>query len=306
MNRSCRLLIAALGLFSQASSSQYNPDTNALVPVRISPLVDQSSAIPEGHSIRLAVSYPPYELTSKSVHAVVSVGIAGVLEATYRHEGIIGSPVELLPPASEIDFRFQIIPQREQFPAVSVFLNTMTETQSDLLGEYSLRDNLPGIYQDGLSLVNYDVKSAVSGITLSSAFGETWSINAAVGVREVWWHQQWSKYRIAVPYLTGSDGWTFPLSERSALNLDWSANVAARLIRNLTLLAEIHALPVMDIDPSTLVVEARERYAGAIGVRYALPIALNVDFYDRWFSKGGGRPDSHQVRIGLSTDLTIH
>ena len=71
----------------------------------------------------------------------------------------------------------------------------------------------------------------------------------------------------------------------------------------MTFLAELNVLPYMDIDPATLVIDARQGYAGIIGVRYSLPIALNIDFYDRWFSESGERTGIHQVRLGLSTDL---
>ncbi len=297
------LLLAGLGLFSQTSSSQPNGDTNASWPIVISPLVDHSAAVPAGNSIRIAVSYPASELNNKSVYATMSLGIAGLLDLSYRRDGVVGSPAGILPPTSEVGIRLQVVPQRGPYPAVSAYLNTMTEIQSDLLGEYSLKDNLPGIYNAGLSSISYDTKSMVTGFAFSSVLGGLVSVDAAVGVRQTWWHQQWSKYHITVPYPTTSDGWTFPLSEHSTLSIDWSAGIVCQPLDQLSFLVEVHALPYMDIDPATLVIDAREGYAGIVGIRYSLPVALNVDLYDRWFSESGERTGVHQVRLGLSTGL---
>ena len=51
------------------------------------------------------------------------------LESHIAHEGAVGSPVGKLFPANLLSFRIQVVPQREQYPAVSLFISAMTELQ---------------------------------------------------------------------------------------------------------------------------------------------------------------------------------
>jgi hypothetical protein len=225
-----------------------------------------------------------------------------MLEATVHHEGAIGSPIGLLRPATMLGLRLQIVPQRDRLPAVSLFLNTMTEAQSEFLGDNDLRPNVPEVFQRGVMAISYEARTTVAGVSVTTTLHDMFSFSASLGGREMVWQQRWSAYAFNTGLPT-SQGWTFPTAERTRLRLDWSASVTLRPTEQLALIGEVSALPFIDIDPSSLVLEARQGYVGTIGVRYSLPIPLSVDLYDRWYSETRERTNHHQIRLGLSTEV---
>ncbi|MEK9138688.1 MAG: hypothetical protein AAB393_16315, partial [Bacteroidota bacterium] len=261
------------------------------------------AAIPEGYSLLLSAAYPPYERTTDLTCGNISVGLAGLCQATFSHEGAIGSPIGVLRPSNLVGLRIQVIPQRSHFPAVSVFLTTMTGTQSEFLADNDLKPNLPQIFQRGLVATSYEAKTTLAGLALASTLNDMFSFNVALGARQMVWQQRWSIYTFNTGLPRTQNGWTFPLAERSNLRLDMSASVSCRPIEQVALIGEIASLPFVDIDESSLLIEARQGYVGAIGIRYYLPIPLSIDLYDRWYSQKGDRTNYHQVRLGVSTEI---
>jgi hypothetical protein len=102
---------------------------------------------------------------------------------------------------------------------------------------------------------------------------------------------------------TTLDGWASPQAERTNLRVDWSAGATVRPFQQLAFAAEIASVPFVEIDPTSLLIEARAGYVGTVGIRYYLPSFLTVDLYDRWFSEGRDGADRHQIRLGVSTNV---
>ena len=296
------IVVVAISFPASAQLTVDSPDQPALTASRF---LGGQPAIPEGNSLRFSVAYSPYERTPNFAYGNLSVSFNGLLEATWTHDGAIGSPTGTLNPENLLGFRLQVLPQREQFPALSVFLTTLTKAQSGFLGGADLQARLPEIYRRGLLTTSYDARTTVAGVSLASVLNDKLALNATLGVREMVWQQMWSSYAIDIGLPT-QNGSTFPLAERNNLRVDWSAGATVRPIHQLDLVAEIASLPFVEVDPSSLVIEARTGYLGTIGVRYHLPIPLTIDLYDRWFSEKDDRTNLHQFRLGLSTNLQIH
>lgn len=305
MNRQAVVLLAILMVISQVAIGQSTVDTPAEQSLAVSPILGPVATIPEGYTLRLSTSYPPYERRTNFGYGQLTVGLAGVFGATVRYEGAIGSPIGLLRPTTLVGLHLQVVPQREIYPAVLVFLSTMAGPQSEFLGSNDLIPNLPAIFQRGVEAISYEARTTVAGVAFMTAFNNMLSVSASLGGREMVWEQRWSKYSVYMGLPSTSDGWTFPTAERSSLRLDWSAGATFHPLNKLALFGEIASLPFADVDPSSLIIEARQGYMGTIGVRYYLPIPLSIDLFDRWYSETGERTNYHQVRLGLSTEVVF-
>lgn len=302
MKRQAAVLATILMVISRIATAQSTADTPAKQGLPVSPFIGQDTSIPEGYSMRLSAAYSPYDRKTNFAYGNIAIGIAGLLEATIRHEGAIGSPTGLLEPATLFGLRLQIVPQRERFPAVSVFLNTMSEAQSNYLGGNDLSLSLPDLFQRGVKSITFEARTTVAGVALATRLNDVVSFSASLGGREMVWRQGWSDYSVNTGIPSTPNG-TPPTPERSRLRLDWSASVSLHPLDQLAVIGEVGSLPFIDIDPSSLLIEARQGLVGTIGVRYSLPIPLSVELYDRWYSETRERTNYHQVRIGLSTEV---
>lgn len=274
-------------------------------PAIVSSFLGRQAALPDGYSFRMSAAYPPYEKGVNYPYGSIGVGLDGLFELTWSHDGAMGSPTGSLTPDDLLSFRLQVVPQRERFPGVSVFLTTMPGKKSEFFSDGDLRSKLPEIYQRGLVAASYDARSTVAGVGLASSLNDMFSYNVSLGARQMVWQQQWSASTINTGLPRTPDGWTYPLPERSNFWLDMAAGVSFRPIEELALIGEAGSLPFVEIDPISLMMEARQGYTGAIGIRYYLPIPLSVDLYDRWYSENGDRTNYHQIRFGLSTQVKI-
>lgn len=304
MNRQAAVFLAILMVISQIAIGQSTVDTPAEQSLAVSPILGPVAAIPEGYTLRLSTSYPPYERRTNYGYGQLTVGLAGVFGATVRYDGAIGSPIGLLRPAILVGLHLQVFPQREIYPAVLVFLSTMAGTQSEWLGSNDIIPNLPAIYQRGVKAISYDARTTVAGVGFMTKLSSMLSLSASLGGREMVWQQRWSSYSVDMGLPT-SYGATLPTAEQSRLRLDWSAGVTFHPLSQLALFGEVASLPFVDIDPLSLIIEARQGYMGTIGIHYYLPIPLSIDLYDRWYSETGERTNYHQVRLGLSTDAVF-
>ncbi len=302
MRRLAAILVTILMVIPVIAAAQSAGETPSM---QVSPVLGQATAIPEGYTVRMSMSYPPYERSTNYGYGQVSVGLAGVFGATVRYEGAIGSPVGLLRPTTLVGLQLQVVPQREIYPAIIMFLNTMAGTQSEFLGNIDLMPNLPAVFQRGVNAISYDARTTVAGVAFMTKLNGLLTANASLGGREMVWTQRWSKYAIPMGFPSTSDGWTYPLAERSSLRLDWSVGATVYPLSQLALFTEVASLPFADVDPSSLIIEARQGIVGTIGVRYSLPIPLSLDLYDRWYSETGDRTNYHQVRVGLSTEVVF-
>jgi hypothetical protein len=259
--------------------------------------------VPQDYSLRLSAAYSPYEKQPNFAYGSISFSVAGLFEASLTHDGAIGSPTGQLKPGNLLGLRLQVIPQRDNFPGVSLFLNTMTQAQSEFLGDNDLQPQLPGIYERGLVAVSYDARTTAAGISLATILNDVFSFSASLGTREVVWQENWSMYTMESGLPTTLDGWASPQAERTNLRVDWSAGATARPVQQLAFTADIASVPFVEIDPTSLLIEARAGYVGTVGIRYYLPSFLTVDLYDRWFSEGRDGADRHQIRLGVSTNV---
>jgi hypothetical protein len=181
----------------------------------------------------------------------------------------------------------------------------MAGTQSEWLGRNDIFPNLPAIFQRGVEVISYDARTTVAGVAFMTNLSSTLSLGASLGGREMVWQQLWSSYSVDMGLPT-SYGATLPTAERSSLRLDWSVGATVHPLSQLDLFGEVASLPFADIDPSSLIIEARRGMVGTIGLRYTLPIPLSIDLYDRWYSEKGDRKNYHQVRLGLSSEVVFH
>lgn len=301
MTHKTAVLTALLLLIAGVAMTQPAMDK----PGVVSSFLGLQAAIPDGYSWRMSAAYPPYETGASFPYGSIAVGLDGLLELSWTHEGAMGSPTGSLTPDDLLSFRLQVVPQRERFPAVSVFLTTMPGKKSELLLGRDFQPKLSDIYQRGLVGASYEARSTLAGIALATTLSDVLSFNAALGARQIVWQQQWSFTTFNTGLPRTSDGWTYPLAERSSFWLDMAAGASFRPIEELALIGEVGSLPFVEIDPSSLMMEAKQGYMGAVGIRYDLPIPLSVDLYDRWYSENRNRTNYHQIRIGLSTQLKL-
>ena len=300
-----KLQIAILTVLLLGTVGFANAQQQIDKPAIVSPFIGQYAPISDGYYLRMSAAYPPYEKTMGSAYGHISLGLAGLLEATFSHEGAMGSPIGVLSPNNLLSLRLQIVRQRDLLPAVSLFLTAMPETKSEFLGDTDLRPNLPQILQRGLNATSYEARTTVAGVALATSLSDLFSLNVALGARQMVWQQRWSNYSFDNGLPRTRDGWAYPLAERTNLRLDMVAGASFRPIQELALIGEVASLPFIDTDPSSLLIEARQGYMGTIGIRYYLPIPLSIDLYDRWYSETGDRTNYHQVRLGLNTDLPL-
>jgi hypothetical protein len=273
---------------------------NAKAPV--SSFLGNHTVINDGSSLSVSAAYVPFENGSRFGYGRVSANLTGMLAATLSHEAVVGSPTGLLRPASQFDLRVLVLPQRDRLPSVALFLTGMLEKQSAFLSSSDLQPARADLVRNGLSVLTYDARTTMAGVSFSSSFDDVVTLGGSLGVREVNWQQKWSAYsrETGLPQI---HGWTYPLAERSSLRVAWSAGVAYRPIASLTLVGDVASLPFIDVDPPTLQAIARTGYVAAIGVRYSLPIPVGVEVYDRWSSGSG--VNRHEVRIGLRGDISL-
>ena len=298
--RVCILFILTVA-YATSADCWSQRDSTSNQPRLVSPLFNQWNTIPDGYSFRIAGISSPANLGESVGSLTLTLG--GMLEVAVRHEGLLGSPVGRLTPTNEIGVRMQLLSEQSGKAGVSVFFNMMTQTQGNLLGNADLAGTLPGIYNMAVESMAYDAKTMVAGIAFSTTVNPWLSVGGALGVRDVWWKQQFTKYRVPVSLPTTSDGWTFPLAEQTSYNLHWSVNLAARITSNLQLLGEVRMLPFMDIDESTYLLTARQGIEAAVSLAYTVAPGIDLLLLDRWFSEGGSRTHYHEIRLGVSVTL---
>jgi hypothetical protein len=300
--------VVAVALVLSYASAQYEEPKQTAPVFSPLPFVGQSSAIPPGYSLRISLAAPPFASDNIYPNGSVSAGIDGLVAVSYNHEGAIGSPVGKLFPANLLGFRVQVVPQREQYPAVSLFISAMTQLQEEKLANIDLQPAVPVYYDLGLKMVSYEAKTTRAGIGLNSTLGDVVNLDFSLGVRENVWRQMWSFYTVDLGFgslwdpLTGA---TQPLQQQSKLALDWSASIAYRPVTQLAILASATTLPFADIDPTTLTIQMRQGNMGTVGVRYYLPFSMSVDLFDRWYLAPSTWPTKHEICLGVSADLAI-
>jgi hypothetical protein len=308
MIRRVVFLFVAVALMLSCSSAQYDDPTQPASVFSPLPFIGQSSAIPSGYSLRFALAVPPFTNGNIYPNGSVSAGIDGLLGVSYNHEGAIGSPLGNLFPANLLGFRVQVVPQREQYPAVSLFITAMTQLQEEKLANVDLQPSLPAYYDRGLNAISYEAKTTRAGVGLNSTLGDVVNLDFSIGVRENVWRQMWSIYTEDLGFGSLRDplsGGTQPLHQQSNLALDWSAGVAYQPIAQLAVLASATTLPFAEVDPMTLTIQMRQGNIGTVGVRYYLPFSMSVDLFDRWYVAPSTWPSTHEIRLGISADLAL-
>jgi hypothetical protein len=293
------LLLAAgvhCAIGQQVSDNTFHPTSPSLLV--------HNGAVPEGYSLEASAAYPAFATGNTDLYGHFTLGLAGVFSATLNHEGEISSPIGDLKPSYTFGLNVQIVPQREQYPSVSLFGNTMLEAQSEYYGSVNLIPKRPDVYNRGATSIVYDAKTTVAGVALASQVGGSLSFAAAIGVKQIAWQQRWSSYAFTTG-LPVADGYIMPLPENTTLRLHWSLGGAVHITPQLSVVGELSSLPRVDFNPTTLLLELQNGYVGAFGLSYGLPMPLRVDLYDRWLAPNNAMTSSHQVRLGLSSIIPL-
>jgi hypothetical protein len=308
MIRRVVFLVVAVAIVLSYASAQYDEPTQPASVFSPLPFIGLSSAIPSGYSLRFALAAPPFANGNIYPNGSINAGIDGLVGISYNHEGAIGSPLGDLFPANLLSFRIQVVPQREQYPAVSLFITAMTQLQEEKLANIDLQPAVPAYYDRGLKMVSYEAKTTRAGVGLNSTLDDAVNLDFSLGVRENVWRQMWSYYTVDPGFGSLWDpltGGSQPLEQQSKLALDWSASLAYRPIAQLAILASAATLPFAEIDPTTLTIQMRQGNVGTVGVRYYLPFPLSVDLFDRWYLAPSTWPSTHEIRLGVSADFAI-
>jgi hypothetical protein len=288
------LMLVAAG----SAAAQYAEGPRPQPTVVLSPFVGHASAIPGGYSLELSAAYPPYARRTQFAFGSFSLGIEGVFQASFSHEAAFGSPTGMFKPTNLVTVQVQLVPQREQYPSVGLFLAAMVDPQYQYVGPDELSLYRPQTYTQGLSTTSYKFKTTRAGLAANTTLADCLTFDLTLGAIQNVWSQLWSIYSID-PGLPSVQGVTFPLAERSSVFIDWSASVAWRAIPQIAFVGSVSTIPYANVDPTLLTIQAKEGNAGTIGVRYYLPSVLSIDLYDRWYLERGTLPMSHEVRLGL-------
>ncbi len=303
MKQHIAIIAVLLLVVSQNNAVAQEASTNLNVPtMNTRPLVGNDAFIPEGYSLHLSSAFSPFEQNTSFVYGTMSLGIVGLLEASLTKESAIGTPLGWAEPANQLGLRLQVAPQRDNYPAVALFLNTMLKAQTEFLGDNDLMPNFPDLYRRGILAISYQAKTTTAGVALTTQLNDFVTLNASIGTREIVWRQGWSAYSSDNSSQKTVDGWTAPLAEQSAYRIDALGGFTFHPLSKLAVIGDVGTIPSMDIDPSSLTIEATQDFTGAFGVRYYLPVPLTVELYDRWFSSSTLKT-FHQIRLGLSADI---
>lgn len=303
MTRQVAVLVALMVVLSPLGVSQTTVSTPPPSLAGGSTFLMQPFAIPEGFGLRVSSAYSPYDRNADFLYGGIGLTISKMLQLSVVREPAIGTPAGWLTPSTVVGVRLQVIPQREHLPALSLFMNAMTARQQVQLQNVNIQADFPTLYQRGLRYFTYEAQSAWGGLALATEFDEVLACNAALGVRQVTWKQGYGQFSFDTGWPTTEDSRTPPLPERSALQLDWAAGIAVRIVRDVAIIGEFSSAPYIEVDPTSLPAEARQATVAAFGIRYFPSIPVTLELYDRWYSKVLDQTSHHQLRLGLSTQL---
>jgi hypothetical protein len=232
--------------------------------------------------------------------ARLSIGIASVLQLHYSNEGTIANIIGVAEPLDNWGIKLQILPNRQQFPSVTLWFRGIIGWQQENLWDGDVAPISPQLIQKRFVAMNYRFASTSAGIAAESRPGEFLFVNFSLGFQEIR-ARGFQIFMAPDPFSgnrysdVGTDQW---------VNLDASASASIRLLPEVTVVGELSMLPYFNVILPAPKLEVDRAYVAILGLRYALPIPLYVDTYVRWQSSVNEIAYT-QLRLGLSGQLSF-
>jgi hypothetical protein len=256
--------------------------------------------VPQGTSITYAAAHPVFGDNDFPVLGYAAIGFSGVFQLSYGNEGAVANVLGVVRPAQSWGAKLQILPRREQYPAIALFIRSTIGWQLQYFGANDIENKIPELIIRGFNGTLYECANTSAGIAAESQLNDVLALRFTLGVQEL---QSRNFWLFIAPAPAIGNGY-HSVEVQSSYILDGSANASISIKPQLALIAEIDALPYYGINLPENRLEPFRAYAGMVGVRYALSRSVNLDTYIRQQSKINSIAQT-QFRLGLSGQLTI-
>ena len=183
----------------------------------------------------------------------------------------------------------QIVPQRDNYPSLSLWVNSSLGSKGETLNQNDFGPKLPNLVDQVFS-INYQYSSTAAGLEV--AFN--------IGILEL----RSNNLLLFLEPDPFNGNWIQDSNESSSLMFDGGTVVSFSPVDKFYVIGELSTLPYFNVDISGAKLAIQHSLSKSIGIRYALPIPMNIDAYLSSNSING--QSVNQFRLGLSGLLDLN
>ena len=298
------LLLAILSIcLSEKSLAQSLVTPNDSNGINTYSLFNNGESVSPVNSVQLNMAISPMGVVPNYFTGNITVGISGVLSASYVHDNSFGTPLGKIVPTNQLAMRIQLLEQRQYYPAVSVEYQSMINKSAEFYSMSDLNSAAAPLVLYGLNSISYNAHHRRFGIGLTSHIKNKVTLSGLIGIYQLNWQQSWTYYT-SDPYPGPAFG-NFPLPKETTLSLFVSAAINYTVTEEISVYGATKSLPLLEIEPTTFRLGVKNGYQNSIGIQYQLWNSLRIDITDAYFAGYIHIRNYHHLRVGFRTALAL-
>jgi hypothetical protein len=294
-----QIKISFVILFALISTFIYGQE-NLDTKIHDYPLSNIVTQVPEGYSLAYSMSYMGFSDKKSPVLGTVGFGLNSVICLYLFNESPISNMLGDIKSLNSWGAQVQLFPKREQFPSISLWLKSSIGWQGERLAYDQLISRFSSLASQNFHSFSYDYSYNSAGIATEMQAINKINVGLNIGILELKSGDLW----INTTQIPNSVSSYHNVIEKSELMFDGSAFISYSPLQNITLIGEIKTLPYFNLDMSSQQLIINRSYVSSLGIRYLLPIPLNVEAYITSQAVNGKR--NTQIRIGISGLLNVN
>ena len=281
-------MILCLILSSIAMSQSSSEVTSSSRPQGYQ-LLENGESVSPGTSLRIFTSMTPLGDYPNYLSGKISFDYNGFISASIFHDNSFGNPIGRMILSNQLELRFQLLEDRGYLPAVSLLYQRIFGEQDVFYGGKNIWSDNHGVYSNYLGPRLYNTDNSLFSIGLSSKISKQLNLSWSLGQREFIWRQENNSQ-----------------PSQSSLRIHWSANVLYKLIDDVSIVASMQSIPLLENDLSSFSIVSKVGYRSTVGIRYYLIQPISIELYDQVISGYSSLNSYHYIRLGFSTGFSFN
>ncbi|MCW8809636.1 MAG: hypothetical protein OQJ93_09120 [Ignavibacteriaceae bacterium] len=286
------LLLSNNGYLSAQEKNNNNVDF-------IKPFSNIFTDIPIGYSMSCSGSYPLFEDTKAPLIGNIKLGLSSILNLMVTNEGNLANMLGNNRPSPAWGLQVQILPQFNQYPSVSLWVKSSIGWNNETLNQNDFVNKLPYLFDQGLFSIRYQYSSTSAGVATEMQPIKGLLVALNIGLLELRSQNLW--IFLEDPF---NENWYHDINESNSLMFDGAILLSFSPIDNIYVIGEIKTLPYFNADLNGEKLVVHRTTNNSLGLRYSLPIPLNIDAFLSSSSING--QSINQFRLGLSGLLNLN
>ena len=260
----------------------------------IKPFSNIYTDIPNGYSLSYIGSYPIFEDIKSPFVGNIKLGLSSILNLVITNEPSVGDLLANKRPMPSWGVQVQILPQLEHYPSLSLWVNSCFGWNGETINQNDFGNKLDYLINQGLVSFRYEYSTTSAGIATEMKPLNGLRVGLNIGILELRSRNLWI-FLDPDPF---NGNWINDGKETSSFMFDGGAAISYSPFHNFFVIGEITTLPYFNINMNYKRLAIQHSVVNSLGIRYSLPIPINIDAYLSSNSING--QTVNQFRLGLS------